>query len=348
MKKRLFDIVSSKGLLLFLLGGWIFFYVTYAVFSKEAFAFFMLGLKEKLYIQLPFAAFIASLGLYSLRRAAELGKSPLRLALWLPLSIGFVVFLSGALMSAALRQEEKRLVGEGDIYSPPWRQSVSYEVKKIIPGIKDETFKSERSEGGLFSYEPKVVLAGEDLDRGREYNVGVFPPRRINGVYYHILQFGLAPGVRIYGGQGLLDEGILALRLLPPGVEDEFRLQSLPHLFRLKIAPERVEKKGESSVAFYNLKRPTYEVEVIKGDETVSEGTSSRAIDFDGAYRLEFDPPGYWVWLEVVEDPGVLPLAAGIFLIALGLPLRVFLLALQILGNRLSSTAGPDRFKDPA
>lgn len=337
MIRRAMGFLASRELLLVLGGAWVVFYVSYSVFSTEAFAAFIKGLGWNPLFQIPFALFILSLILYSaVRGAACFREGRLRFLLWVPLSLGVVAFLSGVLVSSAFRVKQWRTVGPGDVIGPEWREGgFSYVVDKLSPNIKERTFRTEGAEGAVFTHEPKITLARKDRGRpfGRQYEVGVFPPARIDGVYYHILDFGLAPAVRFSQDGRVINEGYLAVRILPPGAVENFRVEGLPYSFNLKILPEEVEDKKDHKISYYNLKRPTYGLEAVKGDEIVGRGASAEAVRFEDI-EARFMGLSYWALVEAVQDPGVPAMAAGLALIALGLPMRGMLFFVRLFGKR--------------
>jgi hypothetical protein len=127
----------------------------------------------------------------------------------------------------------------------------------------------------------------------------------------------------------VLDEGYVMLRILPPGAQDSFDISPFPYNFSVRIAPEKVLRKGDARLKLYNLNRLAYEVEVRRGDNTLFEGdTSEGRVVFEGA-ELSFMKPTYWVLLEVVKDPGRPVLLWGIAIMAAGLPLWLLSLIIR-------------------
>ncbi|MDP2167753.1 MAG: hypothetical protein Q8J64_05400 [Thermodesulfovibrionales bacterium] len=324
--RRLIDILSSRALFIWLITGWTVYYVTNAVWSKEAFAGFIEALGKNPLVQAPYVIFLLSFLLNIIRVFKERAKKRLvNLLIWMVLPSGIFMFFTGYFLSSTLRHYEQALVGEGEAVSPKWLER-KYSVRKMIPSLKNETLETGQAESSIFSFEPKVVLSRE----GRDFEVGVFPPRNIDGTYYHILNFGLAPGVRLSNSAGVVKEGYLALRILPPGAEDGFELEPYPYRFSLRIAPERVMEKGGVTARVYSLKSPSYNIVILKGDETVFEGGSKEGINFEG-FSLSFFEPTYWALLEVVKDPGMPVIIAGLALIALGIPLRLLGLLIRVI-----------------
>lgn len=327
---KVFQAFSSREFLIWLIGGWLVYYVTTAIWSQEAFAHFISDLGSRRALQVPYVVFLFGLLLNIIRGVGlsvrRRGYVSAFFKVFLP--VGILVFLTGFFMSATMRQSSQLLTGEGDQIKPAWVKR-GYFLKEIKPALKDETLDTEGELGRVFTHEPQVVLERQ----GREFNVGVFPPVNIEGTYYHILNFGIAPGVvlrkedtvdkkgRPVKGE-LVDEGYMALRILPPGAQDKFRFQDQPYDFSLSIAPGKVVKKGPASVNVYSLKDPLYNVRVYRAGREIFSGNSRDGITFDGL-TLTFFKPTYWLILDIARDPGYPVLLAGMLLLALGLPLRL-------------------------
>ena len=58
--KGLYGILSSKAFLLWMIGGWILYYVISAIWLREAFGAFVAGIRENLFMQIPFVLFLLS------------------------------------------------------------------------------------------------------------------------------------------------------------------------------------------------------------------------------------------------------------------------------------------------
>jgi hypothetical protein len=326
--RKLAATVSSKGFLLCLVGLWVIYYVTFAVWSKEAFARFVTALNSNPLAQAFFIILLISAFLNLLRASVRrFRESRLMFSLWILLPAGLMVFLTGFFMSAAFRQHEWLVKGDGEIVQPKWQEK-PYVVSAIIPSLKDEMLDID-SGSGIFQYEPKVVL---DTEEGMA-KVGVFPPRNIGGTYYHVLQFGMAPGIRLLDGEEVLQEGHMLQRILPPGAQDGFSLPPHPYRFFLRIAPDRTVTKGRTKAKVYNIRNPSYVVTVLKGENTIFEGDSRQGVEFDGL-SLTFTEPTYWVLIEAAKDPGLAVIVCGVALVAAGAPLMLVFMALRIRGRR--------------
>lgn len=328
--KHLLRLMSSRELLLFLAGAWIFYYVTYTIWSKEAFGSFMQALEEGIFFKALFVLFIVCMSFNLLRGGAErLRRGKALFALWVLLPAGVLVFLVGFFLSSSYRQHGRAFVGLGSEVRPPW-QGRTYHVSDIKSPLKKELLDIEAG-SGIFSYEPSIVL-----DTGTEkVEVGVFPPKKIGDTYYHIMDFGLAPGVRLSQEARLVREVYIIQRILPPPAQDSFEIKPFPYKFTIWMTPERTLRKGKTKAKLYNLDSPSYMVTVLKGEEVVFEGDSREGVRFDGL-RLSFEKPAYWVWLEASRSPGMPLLVAGISMMAVGLPLMFVYMILKIRSSRRS------------
>jgi hypothetical protein len=314
----IYYILSSRECLLWLIGGWIFYYVMSAVWTEQAFAGFVNGIEKNIFIQIPYILFLV-VGLLNLARSSReiIKRGKFQYILWLMLPLGLILFFSAFFLSIYNREVGQRIVEEGDVIKPPW-VSEEYRLARIVPGLRPNIRDSE-SEIGIFAHEPKLELI--DRTSGR-YSVGAFPPDKINGTYYHILNFGIAPGIRFFRGDRILNEGYMPLRILTFGSSDFFEIAPLPYRFLVSMEPEKTFLKGDAISSQYNLERPVYRIRVFKGDEMIHEGDSRVRINFDN-YSLAFFQPSYWILLEAVKDPAVPLMRLSLLLIALGIPLSL-------------------------
>jgi hypothetical protein len=135
----------------------------------------------------------------------------------------------------------------------------------------------------------------------------------------HILNFGIAPGVELWQNGRLLRRGYMALRIIPFGTVDSFEISPYPYRFYIHILPNRILKKGKETAREYNINKPLYQVEILKGDKRVFTGSTSETLTFEG-YTLRFFRPIYWVQLEVVHDPFYLWFILSLALLFVGVP----------------------------
>ncbi len=308
--------IASKVFLLWILGGWVVYYVFSAIWMEEAFGIFAAGLGNNPFIQFPFMLFLLS-GYLNLLRAAKdvIGKGVIQFAAWFIMPLGTLVFFTGFFLSLFLRESGQRIIGEGDIIKPPW-VSDSLNVTVIEPGLRESLLDTEL-ERGLFSHQPEMTIVDK---LSNSFQVGVFPPKRIDDTYYHILNFGMAPGIKFYKKGKVEYAGYNPLNILMPYSSDFFEIKPYPFRFLVSVKPEKTLLRDDVISSEFNLKKPVYNVRVFNGENIIAEGNSREGVRFDD-FTLHFSGQTYWVMLEAVKDPGMPVLRIGILLIAVGFPL---------------------------
>ena len=315
--------LSSKVFLIWMVGGWVVYYVFSEIWMDEAFGFFAEGIGRDPLVQFSFVLFLLSGFLNLVRASKEVLKSGrIQFAAWVVLPLGVLLFLAGFFISLYSREAGQRIIGEGDIIKPPW-VTETYNVTDIEPGLRDSLLDIE-SDKGIFSHEPKMTLVDRNSN---SHVVGAFPPTKIDGTYYHILNFGIAPGIKFYKDSSVRFEGYMPLKVLMPGSSDYFEIGPYPYRFLVSIQPENVARRQQGSALRYDLKAPVYNMQVFKNEKIIADGNSKGGIRFDD-YTIQFTDHTYWVMLEAVKTPGMPVLIAGILLIVIGVPLwllRIFL-----------------------
>jgi hypothetical protein len=302
--------------------GWVFYYVLFAVWTPEAFAAWRVRLSVDPVMMYLYLYFLLVALINLLRYLnAHLQRSVLAAPLWGVLPVGVFLYLLGFFLSAVFSVGGDRYVGVGDQIAPPWDR-LDLRVGAVEPGLPEEVVDTGGEEGLILAYEPRVYLDGQ----GVRHEVGVFPPTRVGKTYFHILDFGVAPGVRILRGSRVVAENYILQRLLPPGAQDSFEVPPLPYRFVIRLLPVRTVRKGDAEAMVYRPSEPHYRVVVEKGGEILFDGETSGEIAFDGL-RAEFLKPDYWVRLEGQRNAGYRILALGIALMLLGLPLHLAAMA---------------------
>ena len=195
----------------------------------------------------------------------------------------------------------------------PWEKG-SCQILSVEPALKKRALRTD--DIAIFDYEPGITMKDAE---GRTHAIRAFPARKVGSTYYHVLQFGIGPGVELRRNREVLVRQQVALRLTPFGVVDTFELPQQPYTFHLSIVPNHIIQKGKETARDYDLTRPRYHVEIVKGDRMLARGETDTSLAFDGTMSLSFFPPDDWVIIEAVYDPYLLWLAAGAGLVVLGL-----------------------------
>jgi len=310
--KALPRFIGSRRLGLALVASWVFYYLTATVWGEEAFAGFVKHLKDNPLFQGLFVLFLLNFALRTVARIRESGLRRLPVLVTTVFRLGLLLLLTGFLVSVTTKQMIRPLVGERDVIAVPWSER-TFPVERVRSSIRGRMLDIDTGEG-LFTMEPELILNLDD----RRVRVGAFPPARIGRTWMHVLQTGLAPGIRLRRDGRIVREGYAALRLLPPGSTDSFELNGSPYSFLLKLAPERKIRKGGVEAGVYDLTRPLYDVRVLRAGTEIARARSDASIRFDGLSLDVFDTD-HWVLLDVVRDDGIPLVAAGLFLLAAGL-----------------------------
>lgn len=305
--------LRSRTLTVWLVGLFVLYYLTTAVWVGEAFGRYMNHLSANNLFRAFYLLFLANAVLRVADAAAA--SFPVRrvFLLRLPLYAGTVLFLCALFLSLNFRQAIwLPPAGIGDRLSVPWERDV-YEVVSVAPALKKRALRTDNAV--IFDFEPGLTVRD---GKGAVHVIGAFPPSRVASTYFHVLQFGIAPGVELRQSGKVLVRGNVALRLTPFGVVDTFDLPPHPYQFSIAVAPNRTIKKGKELARDYDLDRPRYLVEVIRNGNTVVKGETEDAVFLDGTLSLSFFKPDDWVIVEAVHDPFLFWLASGTVLLILG------------------------------
>jgi hypothetical protein len=309
---RMIDVLFSGRALFWLAGFWVWYYTTFAIWTKETFATFASSFNS-IFVYVPYLVFLIIASVVFARAFVKRFRlNPLRSILWGMLPLGALLFLLGFYMCGNMNLGKTVMMMEGTSVHPPW-QSSPYVLTKIEPNLKEEAFELERT-GGVFKFEPKVSIS----TGAAQFDVGIFPPSKIGKGYYNILNFGMAPVVKLFERGKLVQQGAIPQGLIPPGSVDFFNIEPLPYRFTIRLAPERIITKGKTRGSVFNLRSPTYHVIIEKGEQVVFEGASDSEIRFDD-YMISFDTPSYWALMQIRKSPGYPVLALSFYILLPGI-----------------------------
>lgn len=305
--------LRSKTLTAWLLGLFIFYYLTLAVWSDEAFAKYVGHLSSNNFFRAFYLLFLINMVFrtWDILRAAWSEK--VRFFLQCPFYLGLVLVLFSFFLSLNFRKVEwLPPTGVGDIIKVPW-DSRSYQIVSVVPAIKKKALRTDDS--AIFDYEPGAALSDPE---GRTYTIGAFPPRKVGQSYMHVLTFGIGPDIEVRKQGKTIWKRPVALRLIPFGVVDVLEIPVLPHRFFISIVPNKIIKKGRETAKDYDLDRPRYYVEITKGDSILARQEIEKDILFDDGLSLHLESPSDWVLIEAAYDPFLIWFAGSIFLFAVG------------------------------
>lgn len=309
------SVLGSKALMIWLTGLFILYYISVAVWYGEAFARFIENLGRDLFFQFFYLLLALNVSIRIVVRMRKLWPEKIIFFLRLPLYAGVLLLLLSFFLSVNIRKSKWILAGEGDLLDIPWDKT-PLQVAKVDSGLRKKTLITEDS--FLFSSEPAITL----LDRrNAAYRIGAFPPIKVGATYMHVLNFGIGPGIELREKEKSHLRTYVGLRLTPFGSVDKFELPPFPYTFYVSILPNRTIKKGRETAQEYDLEKPKYRVEVIKGDRTIAQAETEDQISFDGTMSLRFHQPSDWVLLDVAYDPFLPPFVIGLLLTMGGIAL---------------------------
>lgn len=322
MRKRFagtLTFLRSTTLTMWLVGLFIIYYLTMAVWVGEAFGRYMIHLSSNNLFRAYYLLFLANVTLRVYDALKRLWPERRRFLLRLPFFAGLLLLLFSLFLSLNFRKSVwLPPIGRGDVVKIPWKDEF-FKVLAVEPALKKRTLRTEGS--AVFDYEPGVTLQ----DRaGERHAVGAFPPALVGSTFMHVLTFGIAPGVQLLENGSTVRSEAVALRLVPFGAVDRFRFDPYPYEFFLSIVPNRTIKKGAETGNEYDLERPRYHVEIVQGDQVIARGDTETEISFDKNKSLSFSAPDDWVLLEIAHDPFLLWLVFGIALLCTGACLYPF------------------------
>lgn len=332
MMRTAIAILGSKTATLILSSMFVLYYLTVAVWSKEAFASIVKGLSSNFGFQVWYVLLLLNVAIRSIRAASRLRHHRVMMLLRLPLYAGVVLFLLFFFLSLNARERRLLVVGEGDIISLPWDE-MPLRVEHVVPALERNSLKTKDS--AIFDYEPGLVL----MDAvGNRYDIGAFPATRVGRGYMHVLNFGIGPGVELKKDGETLMKGEVALRLTPFGSVDTFEFS--PYVVYMSILPSRTIKKGGETAREYDLSKPLYHVEIVKGEQVVAKGDTDTAISFENGMTLSFLTPADWVLLEAVYDPFYPLFVFSLILLLAGLCLQPVRLIVWLVSKNKRSISG--------
>jgi hypothetical protein len=295
--QAIFKVLSSRRLTVWMITIFVLYYLTTAVWFGEAFGRYVVLISSNNLARSLYCIFVINLSLTLLSKLWSLRRDLVRLSLRSPLYIGFILFLLSSFLSVNLRDTRWMLLGEGDVINLPWTGNL-YRIVRIDSALKRSMFRMENSP--IFDYEPYAMITD---NMGNIHRIGAFPASKIDNTYMHILNFGIAPVVELIEDNRVITSGPVALRLIPFGRNDSFELKSLNYRFNIKVMPNNIIKSDRGEITRrYDIERPLYHIQVIRGDRIIFEGVSGDEIRFDKR-MMRFYKPIFWIQLELVYDP---------------------------------------------
>ena len=313
--RRCIAFLRSGTLTIWLVGLFVLYYLTMAVWTGEAFATYVSAVSSSRFFQAFFLLFFLNVLYRVVDALRALRSRPAVMVMRIPLLLGLVLLLFSFFMSLNVRELRwSPPIGEGDTIDLPWEEA-PYQIVSVEPALKKKALRTR--EVFVFDYEPGIMIESR---AGERYRIGAFPPRKVGSSFLHVLNFGIGPGIELRKGAEVVWNGYVALRLTPLGVTDSFEIPQQPYRFYLSVLPNQVLKKGRETARDYDLDRPRYRLEVMEGDRVIKRGETETGLSFGGDMSIAFFQPSDWVLIEAVHDPFLLWFVVSLSLLVLGVP----------------------------
>lgn len=241
---------------------------------------------------------------------------------------GMVILLLGVVISLNTRFTGEAHVAEGDrfwgtareymSYDPPtsfrqWAPKVSFRVEKVEAEFWEDKL--------LFTRLAAYVRSPVD---SKEKPVEVRINEPLFSDFYstslRVTGYGFAPLYVLRNERGKeLESSYVSLAIFPPGSEDSFKLNMIPHRFYVKLYPDYRQKQGRPSSASMNLKNPVFHLKAAGHKIVTYDGLllPYQRADVEG-YSIAFEQMKRWVTIQVVRDRGYPVIFVGACLICLG------------------------------
>ena len=148
--------LGSRTLTIWIAGMFLLYYLSVALWSKEAFASFVLNLSGSTLFKFVYVLFVVNVAFRMAAGFKGLMRSRARFLMRLPLYAGLLLFLVAFFMSLNIRQNKSILLGEGDPVEIPWERA-AYQVLRVKPALEEKALRTESS--AIFDYEPGLTIS---------------------------------------------------------------------------------------------------------------------------------------------------------------------------------------------
>lgn len=233
---------------------------------------------------------------------------------------GVLIMAAGLVMSSMVRFEGRILLTEGQQFSGAAEE---YAEGSLAVGSKAS---SPRFALAVKEVAPSISRNGRTADRisvkvayrkegepTREISMTSALPTVVDGVFFRIRQFGYSPRYRVTGNGGMvLDESYVALAVFPPGNEDSFRLQPVPHTFYVQYYPDGREQDQEKAQNDAGPTGPEFRLRIVRNLELLYHGPVRlhEQVLFE-SMALSIEDVRKWVEISVIQDHGLVLFYAG-------------------------------------
>jgi cytochrome c biogenesis protein ResB len=241
---------------------------------------------------------------------------------------GILVTLAGVSLGSAARFDGEIVITEGfpvDVAPQRMLSAIPPERMGALAGTRlavSDVSAEFRRETQLTDVSALLHVARPGEPERSEL-VSVNLPVAVEGYQLSLHRYGFAPEIvaRDPGGR-VRAEAVAAVRVLPPGREDEIPLEGGGAL-RLRLYPDYEDRGGEPASRSARPLHPVLAFRWIEGGVERAAGLVERAAEIDvQGYRVAFPALRYWADFIVGKDPGLPWFALGALLCIAGLAVR--------------------------
>ena len=241
------------------------------------------------------------------------------------LYFGIILVISGIFVSRLTRFEGIVMLTEGQVFSGEegeYREGSIYrERSSDLPRVGLEMLQVSP----VFSRDGRSYRnVHADLDYlnpvdGSKKKIGVnslFPMIR-DGVFYRVTDFGYSPRYRFTSPSGTVIEGAFyLLKIFPPGSEDYFRTEGLPHTFYVRYYPDVSMIRERELPAAPGKTGPVFGLRISRNIDLVFNGYISpyEKADTGGNTAISFEDIRKWAEIKIVRDYGLFLIMPGVLM----------------------------------
>lgn len=257
--------------------------------------------------------------------------------------LGMLLFGCGVIVSSLTRFEGSITLSEG--------QGIALEDGKYDAGtlyqrkfsglptgsltVKDIAHFLSQGKKPLWRHSADAFYRKDQVSGQQEMRLDSLIPAVADGFFYRIETVGYSPHFLLFDSKGSVVEDIYAvMQLYPPGAEDSFRFDMVPHTFYLRYYPDASLAK-DKSVEPGTKPGPLYKVRIARNIELISDvyAVQEDTIPVDGLF-LSLPDVKRWVEIRIVRDLGIYIMIPGLMFMGVSLGLLIFKRKYQELGAR--------------
>ncbi len=247
-------------------------------------------------------------------------KTTLRAIRWRLSSLGTLFFhfslfliVFGIVISPMLRTQAQAIVAEGDTLSTEQGERLIQVEPKDTKDRMPKFGFTVKKVGARF-WKDELLFTDmratiQPLESEREELVLLTKAWKPTlTTYVTLVGIGYAPLYRLVDDNDVeVESGYVNLAAFPPGIEDSFRLDTIPYIVNVKVFPDFRKDKGKVTNKSHNLKQLGYGISLALGNTTITSRfvRPNESIDV-GRFHLSFPKMVYWGQFKIIHNPGLI------------------------------------------